>query len=534
MISQLMALAMGTLVSEDLSCIGAGLLIARGALGILPAIVACVIGIYAGDLALWVAGRSLGSRVLEWQRIRDAVPTGGVDQFRDWFNAHAAAAILGSRFAPGTRLPLYIAAGAAQTSFRNFAVWSLVAVSIWTPVLVGLSAIFGEALTARIAAWIALGRTVVLLMALVALVVWRLTLCLGTKRGRQKVTVTVSKIWRWEFWPMWLFYAPVALWTAWLALRYRGFGTVAAANPGIADGGIVGESKFEILSRLSADAIIPSAVLEPAALAERVDAFESIMASRAWGFPIVLKPDVGQRGSGVRLVSTLNEATEYLNHVTRRVLIQPYHEGPFEAGVFYYRLPEWSRGRILTITDKHFPMVIGDGVSTIEDLVWSHDRYRMQSRVFLTRLGDRRREIPAAGERIRLAIAGNHAQGTMFTDGRVLMTPELEARIDEIARRYDGFFIGRFDVRYRSRAEFMAGRDLAVVELNGATAECTNVYDPSGSLWSAYGQLFKQWSLVFIIGAANRQRGREGSTVKRLLALIREHLTAPTPLPVSD
>jgi hypothetical protein len=407
-------------------------------------------------------------------------------------------------------------------------------VSVWTPVLVGLSALFGEALAARIAEWMVLGRTVVLLMALAALVVWRLTLRLTTTRGRQKLSVTVSKIWRWEFWPMWLFYAPVAVWTAWLALRYRGLGVVAAANPGIADGGIVGESKFEILSHLPAAAIIPSAVLEPATPEERLDALQSIMGKRGWRFPIILKPDVGQRGSGVRLVSTVNEATEYLRQVKRRVLMQPYHEGPFEAGVFYYRLPEWSRGRILTITDKHFPVVIGDGVSTIEDLVWSHLRYRMQAGVFLARLGDRRREIPAKGQRIRLALAGNHAQGTMFTDGRGLMTPELEARIDEIARHYKGFFIGRFDVRYRSRAEFMAGRDIAVVELNGATAESTNIYDPRASLWAAYRRLFQQWSLVFMIGAANRQRGGTGSSVERLLSLFREHLNTPSPFPVSD
>ena len=186
------------------------------------------------------------------------------------------------------------------------------------------------------------------------------------------------------------------------------------------------------------------------------------------------------------------------------------------------------------MTDQHFPVVRGDGVSTIEDLVWAHDRYRMQADVFLTRLGDRRREVPANGERIRLAIAGNHAQGTMFTDGRSLMTAALEARIDSIAQQFEGFFIGRFDVRYRNRAAFMAGHDLAIVELNGATAECTNIYDPESSLRSAYRQLFKQWSLVFMIGAANRQRGRKGSSIDRLLSLVRRHFSTPSPFPVSD
>ena len=534
MISQLITLAIGTLVSEDLTCISAGLLIAKSALPTLPAIVACVVGIYAGDLLLWSGGRSLGSRVLEWRPVRNMLPPGGTEQFRAWFNAHAPASILGSRFAPGTRLPLYLAAGAVRTSFREFAIWSLLAVSIWTPVLVAISAVCGEALATRLATWVALGRVVIVVLALAGLVAWRVTLFLSTKRGRQKVIASVSTIWRWEFWPMWLFYSPVALWTLWLAVRHRGFGVVAAANPGIPDGGIVGESKFEILSRLPVNATVPSAVIEPDAPRLRLERLRSITERRRWSFPIVLKPDVGQRGTGVRLISTLHDAADYLREVKRCVLVQPYHPGPFEAGIFYYRFPGSSHGRILAITDKHFPMVIGDGLSTLEELIWSHSRYRMQARTFVTRLASRRDLVPARGERVSLGVAGNHAQGAKFTDGHALITPALEARVDAIARQYDGFFIGRFDVRYENRTEFMAGRGLAIVELNGATAECTNIYDPDGSLWSAYRQLFNQWSLVFAIGAANRRRGAKASSVERLLSLLHQHMTTPSPFPVSD
>ena len=72
----------------------------------------------------------------------------------------------------------------------------------------------------------------------------------------------------------------------------------------------------------------------------------------------------------MRLVRTMEEAAEYLLRMTGPVLAQPYHPGPFEAGVFYYRLPGWKTGRILAITDKHFPAVTGDGRSSIEDLIW--------------------------------------------------------------------------------------------------------------------------------------------------------------------
>jgi len=534
MLDRLAALALGTLVSEDLTCIAAGLLVSRGAMALLPAIVACALGIYAGDLGLWIAGRVLGSRAVAWPQIAAIVTSNGAAAFASWFDRHARTAIVGSRFAPGTRLPLYVAAGASGTSFARFAIWSAVAVAMWTPLLVAGAAASGEQLALRLSAWLAVGRAVTIAAALVTVIVWQLVVRAVSLRGRQRLWASVSRIWRWEFWPMWLFYPPVALWTLWLAVRHGGFRSISAANPGIPDGGIVGESKFDILRRLPAEWTIPSAVLEPGAPRQRRSSLRDAMDARGWAYPLILKPDIGQRGTGVRLVKDENEAVHYLSLMTGRAVVQPYHAGPFEAGVFYYRMPGSCRGRILTVTDKHFPAVIGDGRSNLEDLIWAHPRYRMQARTFLARFGPRRRTVPATGERVTLGIAGNHAQGAMFTDGRTLITPALEARIDAIARAYDGFFIGRFDIRYRDRQAFLAGLDLSIVELNGATAECTNIYDPAGSLLSAYRQLFQQWRLVFAIGAANRRIGRPASSIQRLLQLLRGHMTTPTPFPVSD
>lgn len=333
---------------------------------------------------------------------------------------------------------------------------------------------------------------------------------------------------------MWLFYVPVAGWLLWLAARHGGFQTMTAANPGMPDGGVVGESKFQILLRLPREWTIPAILSEPGPADRRVEALRSGIEQTGWSFPIVLKPDVGQRGAGVRLAHGWEDVADCLERVAAPVIVQPYHPGPFEAGIFYYRMPHWSRGRILCITDKHFPAVTGDGHSTIEDLIWADVRYRMQASTFLARLGARRSEIPARGERVSLGIAGNHAQGAMFTDGRDLITPALEERIDAIAHHYRGFYIGRFDVRYSDRAAFLAGRDLAIVELNGATAECTNIYDPANSLIGAYCQLFLQWRLVFAIGAANRDAGRRVSSTQRLIALIRAHLFASVAYPVAD
>ena len=65
--SILFGLAAGTLVSEDLTLISAGLLARDGAVGVKPALAACAAGVYVGDLGLWMLGRIGGRRALRWK-----------------------------------------------------------------------------------------------------------------------------------------------------------------------------------------------------------------------------------------------------------------------------------------------------------------------------------------------------------------------------------------------------------------------------------------------------------------------------------
>jgi hypothetical protein len=333
----------------------------------------------------------------------------------------------------------------------------------------------------------------------------------------------VSKVWRWEFWPVWVFYLPLVPWYAVLSLRYRSFTVWTAANPGIPAGGVVGESKADILARLPPELIIPALLVRAGEHSVRVHFVRASLETRGWRFPLVLKPDAGQRGAGVKKVHDRADVEKYLLANSGPVLVQPYHPGPFEAGVFYYRLPGAGRGHIFSITDKVFPTVTGDGSATLAELIWAHPRYRMQADLFLARHAASADRVLAAGEVFPLALAGNHCQGTMFRDGAHLITCELEAAFDALARCFEGFFIGRFDVRYADPEAFRSGRGFAIVELNGATSESTNLYDPSWPLWRAYLTLFRQWALLFRIGAANRALGHRPVSVWELAELVWGH-----------
>src|SRR5262249_26678474 len=62
------AIMLGTFLSEDLTSIATGLLIQEGTLGWLPGILGCFLGIYFGDLGLWLLGRFAGPWVVPWAR----------------------------------------------------------------------------------------------------------------------------------------------------------------------------------------------------------------------------------------------------------------------------------------------------------------------------------------------------------------------------------------------------------------------------------------------------------------------------------
>jgi membrane protein DedA with SNARE-associated domain len=152
-----LSLFFGTFVSEDLACITAGLLIQRGEVGIASAIAACASGIFVGDVGLWAAGRVAGRAALAWPRVARQLHHRRVEELRLWLERHAAGAIVGSRFLPGTRMPLYVLAGVLKLPGIVFAGWALVGTILWTPTLVLLTASLGHAFVEYVAAVVGAG-----------------------------------------------------------------------------------------------------------------------------------------------------------------------------------------------------------------------------------------------------------------------------------------------------------------------------------------------------------------------------------------
>jgi len=137
---QFVLIALATFASEDLTCIATGALIAAGKIGFVYGALACVAGIFFGDLLLYFSGRMIGLP------IRRFVSEQKLDQASRWLSDRGAGVVMLSRFTPGLRLPTYVAAGLLKTRFWTFASYFLLAAVIWTPVLVGAAALLGKSL----------------------------------------------------------------------------------------------------------------------------------------------------------------------------------------------------------------------------------------------------------------------------------------------------------------------------------------------------------------------------------------------------
>jgi pimeloyl-ACP methyl ester carboxylesterase/membrane protein DedA with SNARE-associated domain len=520
----LISLATATFVSEDLACISAGVLVAEGRMSFLFATFACFLGIFVGDILLFAIGRWIGRPALARAPLRWVVRPGSLDGASEWLSKNGAAAIAASRFVPGTRLPTYVAAGALHTSARKFLGYFLLAAAVWTPLLVGLSVGLGmplmhlgflshRQLSVKL---LLVGVGIFLLIGLIRK--------LATYKGRRAIVRRWKRFRRWEFWPPYFFYPPVILYIAYLGIRFRGWTLFTAANPAIPAGGFVGESKYQILAHLtdSSQWLPAFTLLTLAEPAQRIGRAEEFMRKHGLKFPLVLKPDAGQRGSGVSVVRSSEQLQEYLEHASYPVILQEYVPGE-EFGVFYYRYPGTSQGRVLSVTEKRMPVLLGDGRRTLEELVLADDRAVCMAAFYLRKNSERTQHVPAAGEKVQLVEIGTHCRGAIFLDGADTITPALEETIDRIARNFEGFFFGRFDVRVPSRQDFMAGRNMKIIELNGVTSEATHIYDPKLSLFDAYRVLFRQWRIAFEIGDLNQARGTRPAPVRALFQAIREY-----------
>jgi membrane protein DedA with SNARE-associated domain len=137
-----LVLALTTLLLEDLAIAAGVALATQGVISWELSLAAVGGGIALGDLGLYAMG--LGATRVPWLRKRYV---GDKSTWaREQIVLRLPSAVLLARVVPGLRLATYTACGFVRVPIVPFTAWVMLAVTVWTVGLYGLSAAIGQAL----------------------------------------------------------------------------------------------------------------------------------------------------------------------------------------------------------------------------------------------------------------------------------------------------------------------------------------------------------------------------------------------------
>jgi len=532
------ALYLGTFIHEDVAILAGSFAVVEWGIPPAFALLPLFFGIVTGDVLLY----GLGGVARRSSFLRRLLIHGRIPRLRDWLDRNLIMTMTICRLVPGTVFPVFVACGWFGLSFRRFFMTTFVSSFIYAAIMLSLATMLGEAIIVGIGemgwAMFAAGLVAATLFG-VFRPVWRALPGLiglplpedgapprrrqATHRG-MPATVPLDRPGSLaEALPAPLFYIPVALQWLWLGLRHGSLTLPTVANPLLQAGGLMGESKSDCMEQVGPTGrrwIAPyRTVSRPAGDANGLATLaraEAAMREASLDYPVVVKPDIGWRGFGVRLIHDRIALRRYLAAFPagETVILQQPIDYDGEAGVFYVRLPGSDRGSIFSMTFRYYPHVVGDGRSTLRQLIEQDPRAGSKSDVHL------RKDpmhcatatldldaVPDAGEIVRLAFIGSNRVGGLYRDARRYITPALTERIDRIAKSIPEFWFGRFDLRFKSIDSFMQGQEFSIVEINGAGAEAIHIWDPDVTLGEAWRTLFEQQATMFEVARRNRARG---------------------------
>ncbi|MGE0636540.1 MAG: hypothetical protein AB7G44_08495 [Bacteroidia bacterium] len=321
---------------------------------------------------------------------------------------------------------------------------------------------------------------------------------------KNRLPLWLAKIIYYEYWPVNRFYFPFAFYWLFLSLRARSLTYYTAVNPAIEHSGFWGNSKSDILKIIPKEFLPVSLFLSAATSSEEIIA---CMQKAELNFPVICKPDKGERGYKVEKINSAEELKTYLNSIEGNFILQEFVTSPVELGILYYRLPDGTKSEITSVTRKAFLSVRGDGVSTIDELMNKSLRARFQLQSTRKKLGEKMNHILPAGEVFLIEPIGNHCRGTEFINANDLINAQLLKVFDSIAAQIPGFYYGRFDLKVSSLDDLYAGKNIKIMELNGVTSEPAHIYGSNMNLLKAAQSVIVHSNIIFNIAMQNKKRG---------------------------
>lgn len=145
-----------TFVHEETGIIAAGYLVTEDRLGVAVVLPVLTLGIIAGDWIIFAIGAV--ARRLPW--FERWLASEKLMRSRDWLQRRMLLVIVVARLFPGPGIlfPVFSGLGFLRAGFPRFALWSSLVAAIYTPGMLYLTVLYGDALVPHVGwiAWVAL------------------------------------------------------------------------------------------------------------------------------------------------------------------------------------------------------------------------------------------------------------------------------------------------------------------------------------------------------------------------------------------
>ncbi|MES2429343.1 MAG: hypothetical protein V4556_00320 [Bacteroidota bacterium] len=322
----------------------------------------------------------------------------------------------------------------------------------------------------------------------------------------------LRRITNWEAWPFKLLYTPISLFWLGYIIRSGAVWFFTPSNPKLTFGGMEGEPKKEMYDLLPKE-LYPSTVnILPGEDFEKV---KHKLIDNQIAYPFVVKPEVGGQGILLRKIENEMALEKYHGKMPWEYIVQSWVKFPMEVSIFYIRHPKDEKGIVTGFLHKVPLQVIGDGKSTLGELVMQNPKAAKHLESMQGKHQENWGKIIEDGEVYKLSYAANHNRGAQFIDLKNEIDEKLVSVFDEISHKVNDFFYGRYDVMCTSVADLKEGKNFTILEYNGCGAEPNHFYDTGYTLLGAYKEILKHWKALYKISKYNAQQGIKPWSLKR-------------------
>ena len=237
------------------------------------------------------------------------------------------------------------------------------------------------------------------------------------------------------------------------------------------------------------------------------DEIKKLAFSFGFNYPFIVKPDVGGQGILFRKIDNDIQWENYHNGVPVEYLVQEMVNYPMEVSVFYIRHPKSLKGEITGFLHKIPLHLVGDGKSTVEELISVHPKASKRIEEMYQKHKEHWGMKLSSGEKYMLSYAANHNRGAQFVDLKVHIDDKLLDVFDKLSHEVDDFFYGRYDIMCESIDDLKSGKNFAILEYNGCGAEPNHFYDTGYTLMGAYREILYHWKKLYLISNYNASIG---------------------------